>query len=602
MRAVVDFPSLLPGGPPDARVAFDSPLSVITAAQVADVVPGLARAAQYARDGMWVVGWVSYEAAPAFETAMRVRDDPAMPLLTFGVYDHFTMSPTLPPTSRVDPEPDGWWSSLSWVSDTTESGFHSAIARIHDAIRAGETYQVNYTNRLRAAVADRDHNGLMSWYDALRRSQGSGFHALIDTADFAILSASPELFFELAGARLRTRPMKGTSRRGRWLDEDERFREDLLRSSKERAENLMIVDLLRNDIGRIARTGTVEVPALFSAERYETVWQLTSQIEGVLGDDVGVVDIFRALFPCGSVTGAPKINTMQWIDALETSPRDVYCGAIGVIKPGGDCIFNVPIRTVVVDRKEGRATYGVGSGITIDSDADRELDEFRAKALLLSQSTPVFELLETMRLENGEILRLPMHLRRIKKSATYFGFGFDESAVESALRVTSTRHDDARRVRLRVSRDASFTIDASETAPPRYAGREDSRNAGAHHRVAIAAEATAGDSPFSCNKTTNRAHYDAARALHPGVFDVLLWNEQSEITEFTTGNIVLELDGALVTPDVACGLLNGVFREVLLQAGVVHARRVMHGELANATRVWLVNSLREWVEVDLERT
>jgi para-aminobenzoate synthetase/4-amino-4-deoxychorismate lyase len=604
-RAIIDFPGLS-DETPDARLRFDDPVEVIVASDASEVIPSLKHAAQCARAGRWVAGWIAYEAAPAFEPLMSVKQlsqgagdahvASDVPLLLLGVYT----SPDIEPPPRAHTEGEQWWSHLSWMSDTGDSEFSDAVCRIRDAIEAGETYQVNYTNRLRAALPHASETDLELWYETLRAAQGSGLHAMIETDSHAVLSASPELFFEVRQNRIRTRPMKGTSRRGRWLAEDEALRDAMLQSPKERAENLMIVDLLRNDIGRVAATGTVDVPAMFTPERYETLWQLTSTVEAELRDGTDVVDIFRSLFPCGSVTGAPKINTMKWIDALETSPRGVYCGAIGVIKPDGDCMFSVPIRTVVVDKRRRNATYGVGSGITIDSSAERELAEFREKAMVLSRRRSPFELLETMRLENGSILRMSQHLRRIKQSAAYFGYTLDIAQLTHALQGLCVAHEDARRVRVTASRDGVFTIDADQAAPPRYAHQDDCRRLRAIQCAAVAHDAVISDDPFLCNKTTNRGVYDRARAGHRDVFDVLLWNERDEITEFTTGNVVVELHGRLITPPLQCGLLGGVFREAILSEAVVTEDVVTRAMLSDATRVWLVNSLREWVEVKLD--
>ena len=591
MHAVIDFGSAHP-----QRRMFRDPVDVVYAHSVSEVIPALERIAEASERGLWAVGWLTYEAAPAFEPAMTVRGGSVMPLLAFGLY---ATSESLPHTHEGSLSASS--SSMPvWSEQTQELTFRSALSAIRDAIIAGETYQVNYTNRLRALFS----GDAFAWYESLRAAQGAGWHAFIETDAHTILSASPEMFFTRAGGVISTRPMKGTARRGRWLAEDLEMRRALLASPKERAENLMIVDLLRNDIGRIAETGTVDVPELFTAERYETVWQLTSLVRGVLRADTSLVDTFRALFPCGSVTGAPKINTMRWIAGLEDSPREVYCGAIGVVEPGGDCAFNVPIRTVWIDRTNGVAEYGVGSGVTIDSDATAELQEFRAKALVLLPRPDSFSLLETMRAENGAILRLSRHLARLRASAEYFGFALDIDAIESALAVAVSPDAHlsqcAQRVRLLVARDGTFAIEASVDAPARYATLTASREAGAVALVALAGEPVRSDDAFLCNKTTQRTVYDGMRAANPEGIDVLMWNERNELTEFTIGNVVLEIGGNLVTPALHCGLLGGVFRETLVESGMVRDRVVRREELASATRTWLVNSVREWVEVEFK--
>ena len=581
MEIILDFRS---ADGTASRRWFRNPLRVIAARKLDDVLPALHAVDEASRAGHWCVGFISYEASPAFDAAMHVRGGGRMPLLMFGVFSSFDqVAPVEPQAAQID-----------WRENVTEDAYHDAIERIQDAIRAGETYQVNFTTRLRGSF----EGNARAWYERLRASQGGGWHAFIDTGEHTVVSVSPELFFARRGSFIETRPMKGTMPRGRWLDEDVRHLRALRASEKDRAENLMIVDLLRNDIGRVAETGSVAVPSLFDAEKYHTVWQLTSRVTGTLRDDVSLADIFRALFPCGSVTGAPKINTMKWIADLEDSPREVYCGAIGVVEPGGDCTFNVPIRTVWLDNVSGRAEYGAGGGITADSGAELELAELRSKALVLTAERPAFDLLETMRVEDGVVVRRDLHMQRLQASAAYFDRDVRHDIIAELLD-EAARGCSSARLRLLVAANGSARIERSVPAPPRYEDLDACRSAGGLQRVVLAEAPADSRDPFLCNKTTHRATYDAARARAPDAFDVLLWNERHELTEFTLGNLVVRIGGTMRTPPRTCGLLAGTFREELLAGGTVQEAVLKLDDLLDVDRMWLINSVREWVEVEL---
>ncbi|MCC7042849.1 MAG: chorismate-binding protein, partial [Acidobacteria bacterium] len=359
-------------------------------------------------------------------------------------------------------------------------------------------------------------------------------------------------------------------------------------SAKNRAENVMIVDLMRNDLGRLAEIGSIAVPSLFEIERYPSVFQMTSTVTGRVGPAAAVTDLFTALFPAGSITGAPKTSSMRLIAEIERAPRGVYCGAIGFLAPNGDATFNVAIRTAVVDTTTGEVEYGVGGGITWDSIPGDEYAEALSKASFLDVP-PVCSLLETMRLEGGAVIRLERHLRRLGRSAGYFGIPFDAAHVTSVLDNHVREHPvGARRARLLLAPDGMATVESGPFTP----GASDAPPV----PVTLARSPVSSQDRFLFHKTTHRAIYERQRASLPDVFDVLLWNERGEITEFTIGNVIVELDGRRYTPPVECGLLAGVFREELLDAGTVVERVITTGDLKHASRVWLVNSLREWVE------
>ncbi|NMG45495.1 aminodeoxychorismate synthase component I [Aromatoleum toluvorans] len=363
-----DFPADAAGAAP---LHFRRPRLRLVAHRPEAVPAVLARADTLARAGEWVAGFVTYEAGAAFDPAFRFRPRSALPLAWFGVFDA---------PDAVDEETRrGAVRCDDWQPGVERGRYDADIQRILDHIRAGDVYQINHTIRLHGRF-DGDPRDL---YAHLRAGQPDGYCALLDLGRHRILSLSPELFFRRDGDRLISKPMKGTLARGSTPEQDAQHAATLAASEKNRAENLMIVDLIRNDLSRVARPHSVEVPELFSIETYPTVHQMTSTVSAELRADADLADIFAALFPCGSITGAPKIKAMEIIAGLEAEPRGIYCGAIGLLKPGGDAIFNVAIRTLALDGMTGRAEYGVGGGITADSVAHDEYEEMRAKARIL---------------------------------------------------------------------------------------------------------------------------------------------------------------------------------------------------------------------------
>jgi para-aminobenzoate synthetase/4-amino-4-deoxychorismate lyase len=574
--AVLDFPDDCPEA---GRAVFTDPVEIISARAHEEVRPALRRVERAAAEGLYAVGFVAYEAAPAFDRVLAVKQrEKDLPLLWFGLFERPSEVETAAGEFRVS----------GWTPSVARDEYERSVEAVREGIARGDTYQVNYTLRLRARFEGDD----FAFYERLRAAQRTRFGAYLNAGRFRVLSASPELFFRRKGRRVETRPMKGTAARGRWREEDEAAAALLRASEKERAENLMIVDLLRNDLGRVAETGTVEVEDLFRVERYPTVLQMTSTVAARLREGVGLDELFAALFPCGSVTGAPKVSTTRFIAALEDSPRGVYCGAVGFVAPGGDAAFNVAIRTVVVDKETGEAVYGVGGGVTWDSTPGGEYAEALAKARLLTEDAPGFELLETMRLDEGGFRLLEEHLARLEASAGYFDIQFDLAGVREALeRHAESNPDLPRRVRLLVSAGGRARVESQplDELPP------------GPLRVALARTPVRKSDRFLCHKTTHRAQYEARRAEVPGVDDVLLWNEEGELTEFTNGNVVLELEGKRWTPPRACGLLAGTFRAELLRQGEVAERVLTRDDLARASRAWLVNGVRGWVEVSVNQ-
>ena len=522
----------------------------------------------------WAVGFVSYEAGAAY--GLRVHAARGLPLAWFAIFERHPerfddLSHWCPESVAASPI------SGPMRPTITRDAFARAFDRIKEHIAAGDTYQANYTFRL----AGRLSGGSRELFASLARSQRGRYSAFIRTGDLVICSASPELFFRREGRRLIARPMKGTAPRGRTLADDRTLRDRLRASAKERAENVMIVDMMRNDIGRVASVGTVSVPELFTVERYPTVWQMTSEV--VAETDATLDQIFAALHPSASVTGAPKVRTMEILAGLEPEPRGIYTGAVGYVAPGGEAQFNVAIRTAVVDEAEGRVSFGVGSGIVWDSSAEAEYEECLLKAAVLGRSIPSFELLETLRWSTAEgLYLLERHLHRMRESAEYFEFEYDERRIREELSVAVAGATEPLRVRLRVSSSGAVTV---ESAPLHVSiGTA---------RLRLAAEPVSRDDIFLYHKTTNRAVYERAR--RDDADDVCLWNESGEVTESTIANVVVELaDGVRVTPPVACGLLAGTFRAELLERGEIIERVVRVEELSSASRIWLINSVQGW--------
>jgi para-aminobenzoate synthetase/4-amino-4-deoxychorismate lyase len=570
---------------PAGSFRLTGPVGVLEAYRVDEVAGAIEAAEAAAGRGLWVAGYLAYEAAPGLDPAMavheRARDDPfgRLPLAWFSMFEG--REPTVLPEPR-----DGVARATAeaWRPSIDRATYDAAIARIREHIAAGDTYQVNHTLRLRSRVGG-DERGL---YRDLCYAQRGAYAAYLNLGRYRVLSASPELFFRIDEGRIETRPMKGTAPRGRWPEEDRAVAESLAGSVKDRAENAMIVDLLRNDMGRIARTGTVAWSDVFDLERYETVWQLTSTVTAQLEPATPLVDVLRALFPCGSVTGAPKVRTMAIIAELEDSPRGVYCGAVGYLAPPGSggpsARFNVPIRTVVLDARTGTAEYGVGGGITWGSSAEGEYDETVAKARVLTARRPHFELYETLRSDaDGSLRHLDRHLRRLAASADYFGFAHEEAAVVGALeRAVAAVAGRPGRVRVAVDRrgraDAGATTLVDAPGPVRLAVDRD-------------APVDPTD-PMLFHKTSLRARYDDARARHPDAEDVLLVNDRGEITESTIANVAVRLDGRWVTPPIDAGLLPGVGREVALEEGWLVEGRVTVDDLDRADAIELVSDVR----------
>lgn len=588
--ALIDFSDPQDPAAPRLRLAFGAARLHLQADTLAEVRGVLDAVQAHSMAGRWCVGYVAYEAAPAFDAALAVHapSDSQGPLAWFAVYDQALPWPAT--DARAAPAAEV---RVDWNPLLARADFDAAMATLLQAIGQGELYQVNFTTQMQGALTLENGasqgSSALALFAALQRAQPSGYAAYIDTgAHGQLLSVSPELFFDWRNRDLLARPMKGTARRGHSPEEDASLAQTLRSSPKERAENVMVVDLLRNDMSRVAEAFSVKVPRLFHTEALATVWQMTSDVQARTRAGTSLADVFGALFPCGSVTGAPKVRAMQMIRQLEPGPRGVYCGALGLVQPGGTATFNVPIRTVTLQGTDARC--GIGSGITADARPEGEWQEWGYKQAFVQRASQAFSLLETMALQNGVFRHLDAHLARLQSAAQHFATPWDASRVRACLQALATAHAGGL-WRVRLLLDARGAPQAQAYALPPSPDRvllqlADKPLVEAHGE-------------FVRFKTTRRAHYDAFTPTNAAVFDTILWNPQGEITECTRGNIALELDGRWVTPALHCGLLGGVGRAQALESGRVVEAVVRRDDLARATQIAFVNSLRGWLAADL---
>lgn len=547
-------------------------------ATCASEVTRILRAAEQAGDeGKHVVGFVAYEAAAVFGLACH---DPIadLPLAAFIVAERLEAFHPGCLVAAASGAPE-----LNWQPGITRDAYSAAVAQVRQHLQRGDSYQVNLTFPLSA----RFHSDPFALFARLARAQRSEYAAYLDLGRFAVCSSSPELFFRRDGEAVTMRPMKGTADRGRTPVEDRRKSAALRRSVKERAENLMIVDMVRNDLGRIARVGSVAVPDLFRVERFPTVLQMTSTV--VAETDVDLAELFAATFPCASVTGAPKVRTSQLIRELEPGPRGVYTGAVGYIGPGRRAQFAVAIRTATIDREQHTATYGVGGGIVWDSRAGREYAECVAKARVLNADTSPFALLETMRWDSKDgFALLEQHLQRLNSSARYFDVPYDRGGVRRVL-AEAVGGAMPLRVRLLLDEDG---IPSVEVAPLLEAGAR-------LVKIGFALQPVDARDPFLYHKTTRRDVYTKAKASRPDCEQVILWNEDGMVTETDIANIAIRRGGRWITPALSAGLLPGTMRAELLRRGKITEGEISVDEVTGTAQIAVFNSVRGWQEAEL---
>ena len=581
MRIRLDFPR---NGTP---YVFTDPIKVLTVRDYHQVTLALKELQDWTNRGYWVAGFLSYEAAYGLEEAGKYASyfvshapETTFPLLGFGVFKE--------PVAMWEVENEASYTIDEWGFDppVTQEEYERKITAIRQYISQGLSYQINFTLRMSSHF----QGDPWPFYRMLREAQKASYTAYLQWDDYAILSMSPELLFSQNGHFVLTRPMKGTARRGRFYAEDMNYKEELKKSEKNRAENIMIADLFRNDLGRIAQKGSVRVYALCQAEAYPTVWQLTTEIRAKTSEAVPWSEVLQVLFPSGSITGAPKLSSMKIINELESSPREIYCGTIGYASPYGQADFNVAIRTVWIDQARHKAFFGTGGGITWDSRSQDEYDELLTKSRFLTLSQPTWSLLETMKLDTGKIWLKSYHLLRIEQAAAYYRIPLDSHSLHAYLLNLEEQHQSGL-WRIRVSVNGSGQI-SGETLPWNVISP-------GIQEVSWAKEPSNSADPLFFHKTTQRDFYNRIHPKDSQSFDHLLWNEKEEVTEFTRGNLVILYRGELLTPSQECGLLAGTFRTLLLERQIIREARIQPKTLANCQKMWFINSLYGWVPVAL---
>lgn len=567
---------------------FENLITVITTDDISQVEAKLARIEELVvSKGYHAAGYISYEASQGLNPYL-ITHNANFPLLWFGVYrDRVAIKPELE-------KKDMSYVTSDWSISRNQEGYSKNVEKIREYIASGDLYQLNYTLKQRFKFLGETY----AYYKDMCAMQPAPFCAYIATDRYDVLSASPELFFEVRNGLLTTAPMKGTIKRGRDIAEDQKNLEHMRNSEKEKAENLMIVDLLRNDMAKVSATGSVRVNSLFETQTLDTVHQMSSRISSVLRPDVNFVELMRALFPCGSVTGAPKKRVMEIIKELESEPRGLYTGAIGYISPAKtgspikyDAVFSVAIRTVVIDKRNNTGEIGIGSGITYDSRPDAEYSECLIKSKFARETRPDFQLIETLLLDKGAYFLLERHLGRLTNSAQYFNFSFDRVAIFKDMSAIARQYaEGTHKVRLLLSRDGKYAI---ESEPVDITINKTGK-------IAVSQEKVNSEDTFLYHKTTNRSLYnEAMKGLNDGYLDIIFINQSDEITEGCNNNIIAAIDGEMCTPPVSCGLLPGTFRQELIDTHVIRERVITIDELKESPKIFLINSVRKWREVKL---
>ena len=568
-KTVIDFKEL------GVRQIFTDTIKELKTKDIKEVKHLLAEVEAYQNQGYYAVGYVSYEAAPAFETKFEVIDGPLMSeyLLYFTIHETVQTEP-IPLTYKPTDLPK------SWQELTSAEEYKAAIEQIHHHIRQGDTYQVNYTVQLQQNLTADP----FAIYNRLVVEQNAHYNAFIQHDDVSIISISPELFFKKDGDRLTTRPMKGTTNRGLTTETDLKQAQWLAQDQKNRSENMMIVDLLRNDMNRISKIGSENVKRLCQVEQYSTVWQMTSTIETQLLPNSSLSDVFQALFPCGSITGAPKIATMEIINKVEKQPRGVYCGAIGILVPQGPSIFNVAIRTLQMEGT--KAVYGVGGGITWDSKWEAEYEETKQKAAVLYRQNPRFDLISTGRVHQGKLLFLEEHMKRLQESSRYFDYPFNKEKVKKQVEdlCQSLDFDTDYRLKMSLAKDGELTFEHNQLT-----GLADD-----FCQARLVEQTYPLDSPYTYFKTSYRPH------ISLGPHEQIYYNQKKELLETSIGNLVLKIEDQLYTPPIRLGLLNGIYRQNLIANNQVTERVLTLDNLKQAQAIYGCNAVRGLYELKVD--
>ncbi len=580
---------------------FFDPLLILECKKISSLNNIFSQIEKLSRD-YYLAGYISYEAGFFFQEAGKCNYDLHYPfhLVRMGVFSKSAVFNHL--TGKIENSPQELWGkhpgrrrrtlikNLSLTENLPQ--YLRKIRSIKNYLKEGQTYQVNYTLRYFFK-----HKGcVFSLYQRLKKAQPTPYTGFLKFKDEYILTFSPELFFKIENNNILCKPMKGTIKRGKDILEDAKKKSSLLRSEKNKAENLMIVDMVRNDLGRICRNGSVEVSKLFEIEKYKTLFQMTSTVKGILREKISYLDILRSIFPCASITGAPKIRTMEIIKEMEDCPRKVYCGGIGIIFPSPrykSAVFNVPIRTISI--KNGAGELGVGGGILINSQPCREYEECRLKANFLIKKQKDFRLLESI-LWKKHYLFLEEHLKRMQNSAKYFDFYFDIAKIKKGLfdfeKKLSCRHP--YKVRLLLSRKGEIELEGE---------RLKNTIVGNNRKIMLSTIKTDPKDIFLYHKTTHRYTYNSQykEAVNKGFAEVIFTNNRGEITEGSISNIFVMKDNMYFTPPLKCGLLDGIYRRKILKGESLKAAEkiLFYEDLVKADKIFICNSVRGMAAVQL---
>jgi len=558
-------------------IQFVNPLEIISTFKIEEVNDCLQKINKAVIAGKYVAGYLSYEASYALYSVKNGEVNSNMPILWFGVYDSpakFTKQKTF--SFHTD----------KWQIGSSKDNYKKTFDKIMQELKRDTFKQINYTVPFYTTFT----GDTFAYYKQLKNAQQSHYNAFLKIKNKHILSISPELFFHLNNNEITVKPMKGTVHRGKTNHEDQKLKEWLQTSKKNKLENDLSVQLMKNELNSIVIPNSITLTEKYGIEQFPTLYQMTSTIIGEISRKIEVTDIIRHLFPSVSITGTPKSSAINYIKQIEAQPRNVYCGAIGYITPMREAIFNVPIRTVVIDKAKGKATYNAGGAITLNSNVEEEYEEMITKTKILHTNFQTFQLLETIGLHDGKLSVLDLHLNRLKQSANYFNFNvLIDNIKKDLLNFEHTHSQGHWKIRLLTYITGKYSIEISPL-------EETNTN-----KFIIAKSPIDKENYFLYHKTTIRKMYEIHQVNHSEIFDTLLWNINGEITEFTIGNVVVNIDGELLTPPTECGLLPGTFRERLLQEGKIKEGIIFKEDLKKCTNIWLINSVRHWVEMSYQQ-
>ncbi|MCB9481555.1 MAG: chorismate-binding protein [Desulfobacteraceae bacterium] len=561
--------------------AFSEPLEIVRCRDFENVEDSLVYIEKMVAAGYFAAGFVSYEASKAFDSKFFVKQNKISDYLWFGIYKKVDV---IDIDSFLRDEKSDW--NPEWKIPLSYEDYEKKIEFIKNRIEQGDIYQLNFTFLMSCFVNEPAFDIFVKHFAGL----DSPYCGFVETDEFAVISASPELFFSLENDILISKPMKGTIKRGINAEDDEINKNILAHSIKDQAENVMILDMMRNDFSKISEKSSVKAEKIFEIEKYSRVFQMTSTVK--CRTNATISEIFKALFPCASITGAPKIKAMEYISGLETSQRGIYTGAMGYMMPGRKSVFNVSIRTLYIDKKKELGFYGTGGGIVWDSRAEEEYEECMSKALVVSEPEPDFMLLETMLYLPGKGFYLEdYHVKRIVESAKYFSFEFSlEKFIDSLKKFRSDRF---LRVRVLFSRNGGLSFENFELVDNPLEKR-------IKWKVCLADENISSKNRFLYHKTTNRKIYENILSKYKKFDDVILVNEKNEITESCYANVVIQKNGCLYTPHYSCGLLPGTMRQYLLDEKKIQEKIILKNELKDCEKIFLINSVRGFIEVESE--